>query len=152
MRDRKITQEQIQEKIWFRFFPTKKYTFCCWAQLLCKVRDAISSTTRPCCLENQLGQFFPRDSAHCMLSLLFCIIWSSKNFIYKCNTLSVICYPGTIAWVWLLHDGCFEISFLVGDLLGFLLSFFVCVFGFFACLVDFKGVLSTTETSLKITP
>lgn len=82
------------------FFPTKGKGFSKGFLLLLSSiivqshRDAISSTAQSCCLQNLLGQFFPRDSVHCMMSLLFCITWSSKNFTYKGNTLSVIAIMG----------------------------------------------------------
>lgn len=64
------------------------------------------------------------------MSLLFCIIWSSKNLTYKCNTLSVISSHGTIAES-VLNDGCFEtLCFLVSVLLGFFVVIFCLCFWF----------------------
>lgn len=81
--------------------------------------------------------------------LLFCIIWSSKNFTYKCNTLSAISYHGTIPWVCLLNDGALRLGvFCLMFCWGFCCNFLFVFVGFFACLVGFKGVFSTTETLL----
>jgi len=73
-------------------------------------------------LGKSTGTVVASYSVHCLMPLLVCIFWNSKNFTYKCNILLVINCHLTMVWPHLIYDGCFETRvFLVDRVFWFLL-------------------------------
>lgn len=92
---------------------------CCWAWLLYKITEIQSLQQCSCVAWKSTGTAFSSNSVHCLISLLVCIFWSSKNFTYKCNILSVINYHLSRVWLHLFYDECCETGVFFDWFIGF---------------------------------